>query len=78
MLIFRYGPEPAQFPEGASVREPRAQPPRVLHHRRQDPRLRRQLPAQGEAQSAVMAFPYRGANVIDRFKTEAVVLHPVY
>ena len=51
MLIFRDGPEPAQFPEGASVREPCAQPPGVLHHWRQDPRLRRQLPTQGEAQS---------------------------
>ena len=51
MLIFRDGPEPAQFPESASVREPRAEPPRVLYHRRQDPRLCRQLPTQGEAQS---------------------------
>ena len=74
MLIFRDGPESAQFPEGSAVREPRAQPPGVLHHRRQDPRLRRQLPAQGEAQSAVMASPSprRVVNVIDRFKTEAV------
>ena len=58
MLIFRDGPEPAQFPEGAAVREPRAQPPGVLHHRRQDPRLRRQLPAQGEAQSAVSSHGF--------------------
>ena len=53
MLMFRHGPEPAQFPEGAAVREPRAEPPGVLHHRGQDPRLRRQLAAQGETQSSL-------------------------
>ena len=77
MLMFRHGPEPAQFPEGAAVREPRAEPPGVLHHRGQDPRLRRQLAAQGETQSSLF-LRARGANVIDRFKTGTVVLHPVY
>ena len=47
MLHHRNGSESAELPEGEAVRVPHPEPPGVLHHWGQDPRVRRQCTAQG-------------------------------
>ena len=47
MLHHRDGSESAELPEGEALRVSHPEPPGVLHHWGQDPRVRRQCTAQG-------------------------------
>ena len=65
-IQFRNGSQSAEFPEGEALRVPHPESPGVLHHRRQDPGVCRQRPAQGEQGHNVVLQSISHISVLDR------------